>query len=91
MVVKAGLATTTGWHLKAAAITSNTAATKLVKEIRAELLEKARPLLEKAISDIASRKVISLHTDISDVAGERIIVFTLENLPSRDNTEPLGW
>jgi len=59
MVVKAGSATTADWRLKAAAIKSNTAATKLVKEIGTELLEKAWPLLEKAISDMASRKVIS--------------------------------
>ena len=36
----------------------------LVKQIRRELLEKARPLLDKAISDITGRRVISLHTDI---------------------------
>lgn len=50
----------------------------LVKQVRAELLEKARSLLDKVIMDITGRKVISLHTDISTVTGERIIVFTLE-------------
>ena len=49
----------------------------LVKQVRTELLEKARPLLEKTILDITGREVISLHTDISTVTGERIIVFTL--------------
>jgi uncharacterized protein YbcI len=49
----------------------------LVKQIRTELLEKARPLLEKAINDITKRSVVSLHTDISTVTGERLIVFTL--------------
>ena len=49
----------------------------LVKQIRTELLEKARPLLEKAINDITKRSVVSLHTDISTVTGERMIVFTL--------------
>ena len=49
----------------------------LVKQVRTELLEKARPLLDKTISDITGREVISLHTDISTVTGERIIVFTL--------------
>ncbi|MHC4433569.1 MAG: Na-translocating system protein MpsC family protein [Planctomycetota bacterium] len=51
----------------------------LVKQIRTELLEKARPLLEATISGITGRKVVSLHTDISTVTGERIIVFTLES------------
>jgi len=60
----------------------------LVKQIRTELLEKARPLLEKTVFDITGRKVISLHTDISTVTGERIIVFTLEHSPLHDNTKP---
>jgi len=49
----------------------------LVKQVRTELLEKARPLLDKTITNITGRKVVSLHTDISTVTGERIIVFTL--------------
>ena len=60
----------------------------LVKQIRTELIEKARPLLDKAISEITGRKVMSLHTDISTVTGERIIVFTLEDRPLHDNAEP---
>jgi len=60
----------------------------LVKQVRTELLEKARPLLEKAISDITGRRVISLHTDISTVTGERIIVFTLEDSPLDGNAQP---
>ena len=60
----------------------------LVKQVRTELLEKARPLLEKTISDITGRRVISLHTDISTVTGERIIVFTLEDSLVHDNAEP---
>lgn len=59
----------------------------LVKQIRTELLEKGRPLLEAAITNITGRKVISLHTDISTVTGERIIVFTLDGSPLPDNPE----
>ena len=59
----------------------------LVKQIRRELLEKARPLLDKAISDITGRRVISLHTDISTITGERIIMFILEDSLSSRNTE----
>lgn len=51
----------------------------LVKQVRSELLEKARPLLDKTITDITGRKVVSLHTDISTLTGERIIIFTLDN------------
>jgi len=54
----------------------------LVKQVRTELLEKARPLLDKTITDITGKKVVSLHTDISTVTGERLIVFTLaDQLP----------
>jgi len=50
---------------------------QLVKQVRTELLEKARPLLDKTILDITGRQIVSLHTDISTNTGERIIVFTL--------------
>jgi len=53
----------------------------LIKEVRQELIEKARPLLDKVIKDITGINVISLHTDISSKTGERIIVFTLEEEP----------
>ena len=49
----------------------------LIKQVRMELLEKARPLLETIIRDITGQTVKSLHTDISTVTGERIIVLSL--------------
>jgi uncharacterized protein YbcI len=49
----------------------------LIKQVRMELLEKARPLLEAIIRDITGQSIRSLHTDISTVTGERIIVFSL--------------
>ena len=51
----------------------------LIKQVRTELLEKARPLLERIILDLTSRNVKSLHTDISTVTGERVIIFTLDS------------
>ena len=53
----------------------------LVKQMRHELLEHGRPLLEAAITSILDAKVVSLHTDISTKTGERIIVFTLDKAP----------
>ena len=50
----------------------------LIKQVRTELLEKARPLLEQIILDLTSRNVKSLHTDISTATGERVIIFTLD-------------
>lgn len=49
----------------------------LIKQVRMELLEKARPLLEVLVQDITGQQVKSLHTDISTTTGERIIVFSL--------------
>jgi uncharacterized protein YbcI len=58
----------------------------LIKQVRTELLEKARPLLERIIMDLTGRKVKSLHTDISTVTGERVIIFTLDG-PVTFNSE----
>jgi uncharacterized protein YbcI len=49
----------------------------LIKQVRIELLERGRPLLEEAILRITNQPVKSLHTDISTSTGERIILFTL--------------
>jgi uncharacterized protein YbcI len=50
----------------------------LIKQVRIELLERGRSLLEAVIEAITERKVKSLHTDISTKTGERIIIFTLD-------------
>jgi uncharacterized protein YbcI len=50
----------------------------LIKQVRIELLEKGRALLEALISDIVGRQVTSLHTDISTRTGERVVLFTLD-------------
>ena len=49
----------------------------LIKQVRMELLEKARPLLDAIIRDVTGQTTKSLHTDISTLTGERIIVFSL--------------
>lgn len=50
----------------------------LIKKTRMQLLESARVLLEKMISEITTCQVQSMHTDISTRTGERVIVFTLD-------------
>jgi len=52
--------------------------TLLVKSVRTELLEKARPLLESIIEGITGQKVLSMHTDLSTAQGERLLVFILD-------------
>ncbi|PKM84738.1 MAG: hypothetical protein CVU86_05605 [Firmicutes bacterium HGW-Firmicutes-11] len=50
----------------------------LVKELRRQLVEQGRPQLEVIVSQITSRKVVSLHTDVSTKTGERIFVFMMD-------------
>lgn len=49
----------------------------LIKQLRVELLEHGRELLEVVVRDILGVGVVSLHTDISTRTGESVIVFTL--------------
>lgn len=53
----------------------------LIKRVRITLMEQGRPLLEGAIERILGVRVKSLHTDISTMTGERVIIFSLEKLP----------
>jgi len=54
----------------------------LLKQVRAQLIEIARPKLEEIIRDITGVKPVSLHHDISTVTGEEIVIFTLADSPS---------
>jgi uncharacterized protein YbcI len=54
----------------------------LIKQVRVELLENARPHLESLIKGITRRKVRALHSDISTSTGEKVIVFTLDRPPT---------
>lgn len=51
----------------------------LIKQVRMQLLESAKAMLEVMIGEITKKKVVSLHTDISTKTGERIIVFVLND------------
>lgn len=53
----------------------------LIKQLRVELIEHGRALLEDVIQKILDVKVISLHTDISTRTGESVIIFTLSEDP----------
>jgi len=49
----------------------------LIKEVRRQLHEISRPLLETIVKEILGCEVISLHTDMSVKTGERIIVLVV--------------
>ena len=53
----------------------------LLKDVRTQLIEIARPALESLIEKITGSKTISLHHDISTVHGEEVIIFSLASIP----------
>ena len=53
----------------------------LLKDVRTQLIEIARPNLEELMEKITGSKTISLHHDISTVHGEEIIIFSLASTP----------
>lgn len=68
-------------ELKLAGTSEGTDGRELIKRIRIALLEQGRPLLEEAVENIVGVKVKSLHTDISTITGERVILFSLMKSP----------
>jgi uncharacterized protein YbcI len=54
----------------------------LIKQVRIELMENGRAILESEVKSITRRRVVSLHTDISTGTGERVIIFVLDRAPS---------
>jgi uncharacterized protein YbcI len=54
----------------------------LLKQVRTQLIETARPILERLIVDITGANFVSLHHDISTRTGEEIVIFTLDNSPA---------
>ena len=59
-------------------LTKSADGVELIKKVRATLIENAKPILFQVIGDITGVRAVGLHTDISTVAGERVIVFTLD-------------
>jgi uncharacterized protein YbcI len=64
-------------ELRLAEVSSRRNGCELIKRVRISLIEQGRTILESYIEDITGVKVKSLHTDISTVTGERVIIFTL--------------
>ena len=53
----------------------------LLKQVRSQLIEVARPKLDAVVEDITGTKPVSLHHDISTLTGEEIVAFTLAEAP----------
>jgi uncharacterized protein YbcI len=59
----------------------------LLKQVRSQLIEVARPALDALIEEITGIKPMSLHHDISTLTGEEIVIFTLTELPQCRETK----
>ncbi len=56
----------------------------LVKEMRRQLFESSRTVLEEIVEQVTGCTMISLHTDMSTKTGERIVILVVdENLDKK--------
>jgi len=53
----------------------------LLKQVRTQLIETARPVLEALVQEVTGVPSISLHHDISTLTGEEVVLFTLAEQP----------
>src|SRR5688572_33358325 len=57
----------------------------LLKQVRTQLLETARPVLEELVKGVTGVAATSMHHDISTRTGEEVVLFTLaEQVPFRE-------
>ena len=71
-------------------LTKNLEGRDLIKKVRSTLLENAKDLLSNRMKDIVGVDVVSMHTDISTLTGERVIIFTFSEMlanPTRETRE----
>jgi uncharacterized protein YbcI len=54
----------------------------LLKQVRTQLIETARAVLEAMIQGVTGVGVLSLHHDISTTTGEEVVLFTLAQTPA---------
>ena len=59
----------------------------LLKQVRSQLIEIARPALEALVKDITGIQPLSLHHDISTLTGEEVVIFTLTESPQLRETK----
>src|SRR5579864_7012000 len=59
----------------------------LLKQVRTQLIETARPLLEAMVHEITGVKIVSLHHDISTATGEEVVMYSLTGPPDFRETK----
>ena len=58
----------------------------LLKQVRSQLIEVARPVLESLVEGVTGVTIRSLHHDISTVTGEEVVILTLAETPQLRET-----
>ncbi len=53
----------------------------LLKQVRIQLIETARPVLETMVQEVTGVNIQSLHHDISTITGEEVVLLTLAESP----------
>jgi uncharacterized protein YbcI len=53
----------------------------LLKQVRTQLMETARPVMVKMVEEVTGVKVVSLHHDVSTKTGEEVVLFSLAASP----------
>ncbi|MEX2558589.1 MAG: DUF2294 domain-containing protein [Pirellulales bacterium] len=53
----------------------------LLKQVRTQLIETARSVMETMVQEATGVAVVSLHHDISTVTGEEVVLFSLVESP----------
>jgi uncharacterized protein YbcI len=53
----------------------------LLKQVRTQLIETARPVLETLVEQVTGVAAMSMHHDISTLTGEEVVLFTLVTAP----------
>ena len=53
----------------------------LLKQVRTQLMETARPIMEAMVKETTGIKVLSMHHDISTRTGEEVVLFALADSP----------
>ena len=53
----------------------------LLKQVRTQLFETARPLMEVMIEQITGVRTLSFHHDVSTATGEEVVLFSLVKSP----------
>ena len=52
--------------------------TELIKKVRARLFEKTILQLKQLINEVINSNILSIHSDVSTITGEKIIVITFD-------------